>query len=47
MKKIILLVSKGDYNSLAAVLILTLISFYLSFGQVLGWPMPQVSELMR
>ena len=47
IKEIISLFYKRDYNSFAAVLILTLISFYLSFGQILGWPMPKISGLMR
>lgn len=47
IKEVISLFFKRDYNSFAAVLVLTLISFYLSFGQVLDWPIPQISELME
>ncbi|ADL13502.1 hypothetical protein Acear_2005 [Acetohalobium arabaticum DSM 5501] len=47
IKEVISLFFKKDYNSFVAVLVLTLISFYLSFGQVLDWPIPQISELMR
>lgn len=47
LKSLVQLLKKGKYLTLALTLSLTMFSIYLSYGQILGWPLPPITQIIE